>query len=161
MPRKRKPLSRALEKRLRQARVARFATLDHEGRPHLVPICFAYHGNVFYTAIDRKPKRASPARLARMRNIRASPHVALLIDEYGEDWTRLWYVLIRGKAKLIPSSARDERTRVLRRLRAKYPQYAHGMLPADAPIIRITPERITSWSADPQCAFARRRLTPH
>lgn len=147
MPPERKPLSRALEKRLRQARVARLATLDHEGRPHVVPICFACHGNVFYTAVDAKPKRAPPARLARLRNIRISPHVSLLVDEYDEDWTRLWYVLIRGNARLVPSSAKDERTLALRRLKAKYPQYARGMLPADAPIIRITPQRITSWSA--------------
>ena len=140
-------LSGALEKRLRQARVARFATLDGKGRPHLVPICFACDGKVLYTAVDRKPKRAPPARLARLRNIRVSPHVALLIDEYREDWTRLWYVLIRGKARLVPSSARDERALALRRLKAKYPQYARGMLPADAPIIRITADRITAWSS--------------
>jgi len=146
MPPERKPLSRALEKRLRQARVARLATLDREGRPHVVPICFACHGSIFYTAVDAKPKRAPPARLARLRNIRLSPHVSLLVDEYDEDWTRLWYVLIRGKARLVPSSAKDERTLALRRLKAKYPQYARGMLPADAPIIRITPQRITSWS---------------
>jgi hypothetical protein len=71
--------------------------------------------------------------------------VALLIDEYSEDWTQLWYVLIRGRANLIPNSAHQERTRALRRLRAKYPQYAREMLADDAPIIRITPERTTSW----------------
>lgn len=136
---------RALDKRSREARVARFATLDREGRPHVVPICFACYGKIIYTALDRKPKRAPPARLARVRNIQASPHVALLIDEYREDWTRLWYVLIRGRARLVPSSARRERVLALRRLKAKYPQYARGMLPADAPIIRITAERITSW----------------
>jgi PPOX class probable F420-dependent enzyme len=116
-------------------------------RPNVVPICFARHRNVFYTAVDAKPKRGPPARLARLRNIGVSPHVSLLVDEYDEDWTRLWYVLIRGKAKLIPSSAQGERALALRRLKAKYPQYALGMLPADAPIIRITPQRITSWSA--------------
>jgi hypothetical protein len=73
------------------------------------------------------------------------PLVALLIDEYGEDWTQLWYVLIRGKAKLIPKSGHKEHARAIRKLRAKYPQYAQGMLADDAPIIRITPERTTSW----------------
>ncbi len=80
-----------------------------------------------------------------MRNIKAAPQVALLIDEYGEDWTQLWYILIRGKAKLIPSSAGKERARAIRMLRAKYPQYAAGMLADDAAIIRITLERITPW----------------
>jgi PPOX class probable F420-dependent enzyme len=130
---------------LTQARVARLATLDDKGRPHIVPICFAYDGRFFYTAIDQKPKRVIPERLTRLRNIRAVPRVALLIDEYAEDWTQLWYILIRGKAKLIPKSADQERATAIRRLRAKYPQYHRGMLADDAPIIRITPERTTSW----------------
>jgi len=130
---------------LKRARVARLATLDAKSRPHIVPVCFAYDGKLFYTAIDQKPKRVTPERLARLRNIRAIPQVALLIDEYDEDWTKLCYVLIRGKAKLIPKSAHKEHARAIRKLRAKYPQYAQGMLADDAPVIRITPERITSW----------------
>jgi PPOX class probable F420-dependent enzyme len=140
-------ISARVQKKLKQARVARFATLSAEGQPHLVPICFVYDGKVFYTAIDRKPKSVSPERLARVQNIRAMPRVALLIDEYDEDWTRLWYVLIRGKAKLLPKSAEEERARAIRKLRTKYPQYAQGMLADDAPVIRITPERITSWGS--------------
>lgn len=119
--------------------------MDTKGGPHIVPVCFVYDGKAFYTAIDRKPKRVSPDRLLRMQNIRAESRVALLIDEYDEDWARLWYVFIRGKAKLIPNSARQERAAAIRRLRAKYPQYALGMLADDAPLIRITPERITCW----------------
>jgi PPOX class probable F420-dependent enzyme len=130
---------------LKRARVARLATLDAKSRPHIVPICFAYDGRYFYTAIDQKPKRVTAERLARLRNIRAVPRVALLIDEYAENWTRLWYILIRGKAKLIPNSAHKERATAIRKLKAKYRQYAQGMLADDAPIIRITPERTTSW----------------
>ena len=145
MPRKQQPISDAIQAKLEDARVARLATLDAEFGPHIVPICFAYDGKVFYTAVVRKPKRVAPERLARLRHIRAVPQVALLIDKYREDWGRLWYVLVLGKAKLIPKSAREERSEAIRRLRAKYPQYAAGMLPDDAPIIRITPERIISW----------------
>ena len=119
--------------------------MDDKNRPHIVPICFVYDGKLLYTAVDRKPKRVTPERLARLRNIRAVPRVALLIDEYQEDWTQLWYILIRGKAKLIPKSAREEHAWAIRKLRAKYPQYAQGMLADDAPVIRITPQRITSW----------------
>ena len=119
--------------------------MDAKTRPHIVPVCFVYDGKFFYTAIDQKPKRVAPARLARLRNIREAPRVALLIDEYDEDWTQLWYILIRGKAKLIPKSAHKEHARAIRKLRAKYPQYAQGMLADDAPVIRITPKRITSW----------------
>ena len=138
-------ISGALRKILKEARVARFATLDAKSGPHIVPICFAYDGELFYTAIDQKPKRVPPERLTRLQNIRVAPRVALLIDHYDEDWTQLWYILIRGKAKLIPQSAHQERTRVIRKLKAKYPQYAAGMLTNDAPIIRITPDRIASW----------------
>ncbi|MGP0073667.1 MAG: TIGR03668 family PPOX class F420-dependent oxidoreductase [Bryobacteraceae bacterium] len=134
-----------IRKKLKQARVARLATLDTRGGPHIVPVCFVYDSQAFYTAIDRKPKRVSPDRLVRLQNIRAVSRVALLIDEYDEDWARLWYVLIRGKAKLIPNSAQQERASAIRKLRAKYPQYARGMLAEDAPIIRITPERATCW----------------
>jgi PPOX class probable F420-dependent enzyme len=72
------------------------ATLDAENRPHVVPVCFLYDGSVFYTAVDKKPKRLAPEKLARVRHIRATPQVALLIDEYYEEWTRLWFVLVRG-----------------------------------------------------------------
>jgi PPOX class probable F420-dependent enzyme len=130
---------------LKKARVARLATLDDKDQPHIVPICFVYDGKLFYTAVDRKPKRVSGERLVRLQNIRAVPRIALLIDEYDDDWTKLWYILIRGKAKLIPKSAHEEHARAIRKLRAKYKQYAQGMLADDAPIIRITPERTTFW----------------
>jgi len=141
------PLKIAKEARskLKNARVARLATVDQRCRPHLVPICFAYAGGVFYTAVDRKPKRVPAKDLARVRNIRARPAVALIIDQYREDWRRLWYVLVQGRATLVPASARQERAKAIRQLRAKYAQYAAGMLPDDALIIRITPERIASW----------------
>ena len=145
MSRNPQKISGAVQKILKAARVARLATLDAKGRPHVVPVCFAYDGKLFYTAVDQKPKRVPRERLARLQNIRAVPRVALLIDHYDDDWTQLWYILIRGKAKLLPNSARKERSLAIHKLRAKYPQYAQGMLADDAPIIRIIPERTTAW----------------
>lgn len=145
MSRKRHKIPAALRAKLEKARVARLATLEVRLGPHIVPVCFAYDGKVFYTAIDQKPKRVTPERLTRLRNILATPQVALLFDKYDEDWTQLWYILIRGKAQLIPMSGQKERARAIRKLRAKYPQYSETMLPDDAPIIRITPERTTFW----------------
>src|ERR1700739_3514980 len=136
---------RTIRAKLEDARVARLATVDERLKPHIVPVCFAYDGKVFYTAIDQKPKRVIPERLGRLRNILSAPQVALLIDRYDEDWTQLWYVLIRGKAKLIPMSGYKERAWAFRKLRAKYPQYTETMLPNDAPIIRITPDRTAFW----------------
>ena len=145
MSRKRHKIPRAIRAKLEDARVARLATADARLRPHVVPVCFVYDGKVFYTAIDQKPKRVAPERLTRLRNILAVPQVALLIDQYDEDWAQLWYILIRGKAKLLPIRGHKERARALLKLRAKYPQYAGRMLPNDAPIIRITPDRTTFW----------------
>ena len=145
MPRKLQPISNLTQAKLEEARVARLATLDAEYGPHIVPVCFVYDGKVFYSAVDGKPKRVAPERLARLRHITASPQIALVVDEYQEDWGQLWYILVRGKAQLIPNSAHQERAQAIRQLRAKYPQYAAAMLPDDAPVIRITPERITSW----------------
>jgi PPOX class probable F420-dependent enzyme len=136
-------ISTAIRAKLETARVARLATLDSERRPHLVPICFTCDGRVFYSAIDRKPKRVAPSRLTRLKNIQETPQVALLVDEYDEDWTRLWYVLVRGEAELVSTST--ERKRAIRRLRAKYPQYDSEMLPDDAPVLRIIPVAITAW----------------
>lgn len=123
--------------------MARLATVDARGRPHVVPICFAFDGRAFYTAVDVKPKRVAPERLARVRHIRRNPNVALLVDEYREDWNRLWFVLVRGRARLL--RAGKERQRARRLLRKKYRQYAGGRLPDDAPIIRIVPTRTISW----------------
>jgi PPOX class probable F420-dependent enzyme len=136
-------ISSKVRAKLKSARVARLATLDSRRRPHQIPICFAIYGNVFYSAIDRKPKRVASNRLARIKNITKTPQIALLVDHYDEDWSRLWYVLVRGEAKLVSSSA--ERKRALQLLRAKYPQYKSDMLQDDAPVLRITPVRVTAW----------------
>jgi len=129
--------------KLEAARVARLATLDAERSPHMVPICFVCDGSLFYSAIDRKPKRVAANSLTRLKNIAQTSRVALLVDHYDEDWTRLWYVLVRGEAELVSDSA--ERERAIQLLRVKYPQYDTDMLAGDAPVLRITPARITAW----------------
>ena len=136
-------LSPEIRAKLEGARVARLATIDIERKPHVVPICFACDGSVFYSAVDRKPKREPGTQLARLKNIKETPHVALLADEWDEDWTRLWYVLVRGVATIV--SAPAERKRAIQYLRAKYAQYDARMLPDDALLLRITPVRITAW----------------
>ncbi|MBV9183583.1 MAG: TIGR03668 family PPOX class F420-dependent oxidoreductase [Acidobacteria bacterium] len=138
-------IARKIQRILKQARVARLATVDPKKRPHVVPVCFALVGKALYSAVDQKPKRVAPERLVRLQNIRAVSRVALLIDQYDEDWNQLWYVLIRGKANLLSNSSRQERGLAIRRLRAKYPQYTPQMLADNAAIIRIIPDRITSW----------------
>jgi PPOX class probable F420-dependent enzyme len=138
-------ISQAIRMKLEKARVGRLATIDPDGVPHIVPVCFVYDGRVFYSAVDRKPKRVAPDKLARLRHIRMESNIALLIDQYREDWERLWYVLVRGRAKLVSKSAGGEHSKAISLLKRKYAPYARGMLSDDALIIRITPERITAW----------------
>jgi PPOX class probable F420-dependent enzyme len=134
-----------VQTRLRSARVARLSTVDAAGHPHIVPVCFAYDGRAFYTAVDRKPKRAGVGSLARVRNIEGNGEVALLVDEYGEDWERLWYILVRGRGEILHGG--EEQARALELLRDKYAQYASSqLLPDDAPVIRINPVRIVAWA---------------
>jgi PPOX class probable F420-dependent enzyme len=127
---------------LERQRVARLATVDARGRPHVLPVCYALTGGALYTPVDEKPKRGGELR--RVRNIRAEPHVCLVVDHYEEDWTRLGWLQVRGIASLVADDA--ERQRALVALRARYPQYVTMDLEA-RPLIRITPERIVGWSA--------------
>ena len=125
-------------------RVARFATADAGGAPYLVPICYAFDGEHIYSAIDLKPKRVGGRALKRVRNILENPQVAVVIDDYSEDWTELAYVMIRGSADII--EAGEERQRAETLLREKYLQYAEMLEPGCA-VIRIIPERVVSWGA--------------
>ena len=137
-------LTIAQERYVRCARVARLATSDERGRPHIVPVCFAYEQGVFYTAIDLKPKASPPTRLRRVRNISQNPRVALLIDHYEEEWDNLSYLLVRATASVVETG--EERRRAVRHLRAKYEQY-RTLLGDDALVIRLTPVRVSAWSA--------------
>ena len=129
---------------LRSARVARLATADARGAPHVIPVCFAFDGQVIYTAIDKKPKRTSPRGLRRVRNIIANPRVALMIDHYAEDWRRLRYVLVRGTAVILDRG--PEHRRAIARLRDKYRQYRTMRLEG-RPVLKISPLRIAAWEA--------------
>src|SRR5436305_15028654 len=86
--------------RFRAARVARLATADAAGRPHLVPIVFAVEGDRVYSVVDAKPKRISALR--RLRNVRANPAVALLVDHYDDaDWSALWWVRAEAHVRVL------------------------------------------------------------
>lgn len=126
-----------------QAAVARLATLDPDGRPNLVPLCFALAGETLYTAVDEKPKRSR--RLRRVENIRARPDVTVIVDHYEEDWSRLWWVRLRGRGRVLDEA--DEPERALALLVAKYEQY-RVQSPA-GPVIAIDIEEWRGWSSRP------------
>ena len=131
---------------IRSHRVARLATASVELQPAVVPICYAFDGEIIYTPIDEKPKSVDPAALKRVRNISANSNVAMVIDDYSEDWSNLVYVLISGTAEIIsPADEASEHARAIALLREKYPQY-RSMSLNKRPIIKITPARIKRWA---------------
>lgn len=124
-----------------EARVARLATVAADGRPHVVPICFAIHGETLYSAVDRKPKRSR--RLKRLDNIRANPWVEVLVDHYDDDWANLWWVRLKGRARIL--GAGTEHDRALALLAAKYPQYDDE--PPPGPVLAIDLDGWRGWHA--------------
>jgi PPOX class probable F420-dependent enzyme len=125
-----------MRERVEAARVGRLATIDDEGRPHLVPICFALAGETLYSAVDEKPKRSK--RLKRLENIRRRQEVTVLVDHYEDDWSRLWWVRLDGTAKVLDVGT--ERDHALELLGAKYDQYRAE--PPTGPVIAV---RIEAW----------------
>ena len=132
---------------LNAERVARLATADAEGRPTAVPVCFARVDARLYIAIDAKPKNGDPRDLKRLRNIRAQPNVALLLDRYEEDWSRLRWLLIRAQARILEDG--EERATALATLEARYPQYAAmGLADLGLPVIALDPVAVSRWRGD-------------
>lgn len=122
-------------------RVGRLATVDGEGRPHIIPVCFVLADTTVYSAIDEKPKNDGPLR--RLRNIAENAHVQLLLDVYDDaDWTRLRYVQLRGVARIIESGA--EHARAIAQLRVRYAQYRQMDLES-RPVIAIDVDHVVRW----------------
>jgi PPOX class probable F420-dependent enzyme len=121
------------------ARVARLATADAGGRPHVVPICFAIEGDLILTAVDHKPKRAT--RLRRLENVAANPRVSALADRYDDDWSRLWWARADGTARIAEPES-EEHGRAAALLAERYPQY--GEHPPEGPAIVVS---VSNWSA--------------
>jgi PPOX class probable F420-dependent enzyme len=130
-----------MRRRVGSARVARLATVDARARPHLVPVCFAVVGEVAYTAVDHKPKRGPMLR--RISNIEATRHACLLVDEYADDWSRLWWVRMDATGRLVHDP--DEVGRAHAALIEKYAQYAER--PPAGPVIALDIRRWSGWSA--------------
>jgi PPOX class probable F420-dependent enzyme len=129
--------------RFAAARVARLATADAAGRPHLVPITYAVEGDTVYSAVDdAKPK--ATRRLKRLANIDANPNVAVLTDHYDDDWRQLWWVRADGRARLLEPAA-TEAANARELLAARYPQYRAA--PPPGVVIAVDVARWSGWSA--------------
>ena len=125
-------------------RVARLATADANGIPHVVPICYALIGDDLYVTIDEKPKHPDIRAMKRLRNIEANPAVAVVVDRYDEDWSRLAWVMLRGRADVLDHG--DEHDRAQAGLRERYPQY-RTMRIESLPVIALRIARVTAWGA--------------
>jgi PPOX class probable F420-dependent enzyme len=124
--------------RFAAARVARLATADASGRPHLVPIVFAVAGDEVVSAVDAKPKRTTALR--RLANVRENPRVALLADHYEDDWSALWWVRADGRARVLEGD-----DGAVAALAERYEQYRAD--PPAGPVLAITVERWSGWRA--------------
>ena len=125
--------------RFAAARVARLASADAKGRPHLVPIVFAVDADRVYSVVDAKRKRSTALR--RLANVRENPSVAVLVDHYDEDWDALWWVRADGRGRVLDPEPAEAR-HALALLAARYPQQR----PAGA-VLAIDVERWSGWSA--------------
>jgi len=137
----------AVERLLTRWPVARLATMDSDGFPHVVPVVFARVGDRLWSAIDGKPKAGGEP--ARVRNLRAHPRAALLLDDYAADWRSLWWIRMNVVGHVVEGRAgHDDADAAIAALTAKYPQYA------DVPVVREPPillafeiQRVRSWCA--------------
>lgn len=136
-------LTSAQRRFLDAGRVAHLATASTTGAPHLVPVCYACTDTSLYITVDEKPKRRD-IPLKRLRNIAANPAVAVTVDRWDEDWTRLAWVMLRGAAEILHDGAEHDHAQAL--LRARYPQY-RAMQLAPLPVIAVRIARVASWGA--------------
>ena len=131
----------AIRERVRTAKVARLATIDPDGRSHLVPIVFVLDGQRLYSAVDAKPKRSR--RLRRVANARERPDVTVLVDHSEDDWGQLWWVSLRGRARVLDTG--EEAERALRLLVEKYEQYRRE--PPGRPVLAVDILEWRNWAA--------------
>ena len=123
-------------------RIGRLATADSRAAPHVVPVCFGLSEDRLYITIDQKPKREGDRPLKRLRNIAANPRAAIVFDRYDEDWRRLAWVMLHGRAEILVAGPEHDRAQAL--LQARYEQLA-AMRIETLPVIALHIERVASW----------------
>jgi coenzyme F420-0:L-glutamate ligase/coenzyme F420-1:gamma-L-glutamate ligase len=124
-------------------RVARLATVDGSGMPHVVPVCYALDGDAIHVVLDEKPKRVEPRALKRVRNILENPNAALVVDHYDDqNWSQLGWIMLRGRAEIVEPG--PEQAMAIALLRARYSQY-RSMHLEECPMITLRIERVADW----------------
>jgi PPOX class probable F420-dependent enzyme len=140
-PQDRGMLNEAQRRFVNIRRVGQLATADAGGAPFLTPVCFGLADDTLYITIDEKPKHRD-VPLKRVRNIRENPNVAFVVDRWDEDWSRLGWVMLRGRAEILEGGDEHDRAQAL--LRGRYVQYRNMKL-AGLPVIAVRIARVASW----------------
>ena len=133
-------MNKKVVKLIERERVCRVATTGDGATPHVVPVCHVMAGGKIYFGSGDDARKVA--------NLRENPHIAVTVDLYSEDWSRLAGVLMHGTAALIERGPRFKQARD--RLYAKYPQYSEdaALSPSDSVIVEVTPTRVVAWGLD-------------
>lgn len=128
-------------RRLEISTVGHLATVRPEGTPHLVPVTYAVIDNQVVTMVDHKPKTTS--HLQRLANVEANGAASLLVDQYSDEWSDLWWVRVDGSASVHrDGSVRRQATAALV---AKYFQYQEQQ--PKGPAIVMSIDQVSYWSS--------------
>jgi len=128
---------------IKRAKVARLATVDQKSHPYVVPVVFVFHENSFFIPLDEKVKTVNAGKLKRVKNIEENPNVTLLIDKYQNDWKKLFFLMIHGKATVIDGKNSKLMDKIHKLLILKYPQYKK--IGIGNSCITINPTKVTFW----------------
>ena len=137
-------ISDSVEQFINAHLVARLATAGNDKQPHLIPFCYAYDGRHFYFVVDQKPKRQTGKPLKRIQNMLENPQVALVIDDYSDDWSQLAYVMVRGTSALVEDEAEYDRSLALTP-RAISAVSEMELIFGHNSMVRITPKKVNAW----------------
>ncbi len=129
---------------IKGAKVARLATVDQKSYLYVVPVVFVFHENLFFIPLDEKTKTVNPKKLKRVKNIEKNPNVTLLIDKYQNDWKKLFFLMIHGKATVIDGKNSKLMDKIHKLLISKYPQYKK--IGTGNSCITIYPTKVTLWN---------------
>jgi len=129
---------------IKGAKVARLATVDQKSHPYVVPVVFVFHENSFFIPLDEKVKTVNARKLKRVKNIEKNPNVTLLIDKYQNDWSKLFFLMVHGRAIITDGKNSKLMDKVHKLLILKYPQYKK--IGVGNSCIKINPTKVTYWN---------------
>ncbi len=129
---------------IKGAKVARLATVDQKSHPYVVPVVFVFHENSFFIPLDEKVKAVNARKLKRVKTIEKNPNVTLHIDKYQNDWKKLFFLMIHGKATLIDDKNSKLMDKIHKLSISKYPQYKK--IGIGNSFITINPTKVTFWN---------------